>query len=254
MIAQQLGQRHLPLPGAYNIRDIGGYPTGDGRATRWRTFLRADALHRLPPASQQALIDYGVRTIIDLRSEQECGQAPNVFVSAQRVRYLHVPLFDGGAPLADRLAPPNVADIYRQILEWRQSAVKAVFDALTDNTFPVLVHCTAGKDRTGLIAALMLGLAGVDDATIAEDYALTTHYAAGLFDELRARAVAAGRDMATFEHFLEANPESMLSVLAYVHETYGGVAGYLKHIGITKMQIHYLRQIINEAGSIDKQN
>ncbi|MEZ4711989.1 MAG: tyrosine-protein phosphatase [Caldilineaceae bacterium] len=251
MIAQQLGQRHLPLPGAYNIRDIGGYRTSDGRSTRWRTFLRADALHRLPPPSQQALIDYGVRTIIDLRTEQECGQAPNVFVAAKRVCYLHVPLFDGGAPLAARSAPPKVADIYRQILEWRQSAVKAVFDAITDNAFPVLVHCTAGKDRTGLIAALILGLAGVDHATIAEDYALTTHYAARLFDELRARAVAAGRDMVTFERFLEAKPESILSVLTYMDEKYGSVADYLKQIGITKMQINYLRQIISEGHSID---
>lgn len=251
MITQQLGQRHLPLPGAYNIRDIGGYPTSDGRKTRWRTFLRADSLHRLPPASQQALVNYGVRTIIDLRSEQECRQAPNVFETVKRVCFLHIPLFDGGAPLTERSAPPNVVEIYRHILDQRQDAVKAIFDAITDNTFSMLIHCTAGKDRTGLITALMLGLAGVDHATIAEDYALTTQYAAGLFDDLRDQAAAAGRDRAMFERFLVARPESMHNILTYVDETYGGVSGYLKNIGVTNMQINYLRRIISEENSID---
>ena len=72
-------RRHLAIEGAYNIRDLGGYPTLDGRRTRWKTFIRASSLHRLPPDSQAALVDYGIRTVIDLRSTHEVDEAPSVF-------------------------------------------------------------------------------------------------------------------------------------------------------------------------------
>ena len=236
-------QRHWPLAGTYNLRDVGGYITQEGGMTRWRTFWRADALHKLTPAAQQALIDNGVRTIIDLRHDEELAAAPNVFAESDQVTYHNLPLFAGASPSGNRTLPPDLEAIYLYVLDERQTAVKAVFDAMTTaDAFPVLIHCTAGKDRTGVISALMLGLVGVDAETIAEDYALTVHYAEGLFVELRAAAAAAGRDLALFERYLESKPEAMINTLAYLEEKYGSVPAYLKQIGLTEGQIAGLRQ------------
>ncbi len=239
---ENMGQRHLPLEGAYNIRDIGGYPTTAGTTTRWRTFLRADSLHNLTPAGQQALVDYGVRTIIDLRFAQECSAAPNVFAAADNVRYINLSLFEGSAPNALGRQLPDLESIYRYILDERQAAVKAILELMADDAFPVLIHCTAGKDRTGLITALLLGLAGVDHATIAEDYALTAQYGAELLTQLHDQAAAAGRDMVTYARFLEAKPAAMHNTLAYLEEKYVSVPAYLAQIGLTATQIAQLRQ------------
>jgi protein-tyrosine phosphatase len=248
MMTQLLEQRHWPLEGVYNLRDVGGYTTHDGRKTRWRTFLRADALHKLTPAAQQALIDHGVRTIIDLRHDDELAAAPNVFANSDQVTYHNLPLFAGASPSGNRTMPPDLETIYRYVLDERQTAVKAVFDAMTAaDAFPVLIHCTAGKDRTGVITALMLGLAGVHAETIAEDYALTAHYAEGLFVELRAGAAAAGRDLAVFERYLESKPEAMINTLAYLEEKYTSVQSYLERIGLTDAQIAQLRQQMIDA-------
>src|SRR4051794_11950357 len=86
--------RHLKLDGTYNVRDIGGYATADGRATRWRTLLRADSLHRLPEAGQRDLLACGVRTIIDLRRPNEARHQPNVFAASEALRYVHYPLYE----------------------------------------------------------------------------------------------------------------------------------------------------------------
>lgn len=235
-------QRHLALDGAYNIRDLGGYPTTSGCSIRWRTFLRADSLHKLTPPAQQALIDYGVRTVIDLRFDDECSAAPNVFAASDQVTYRNISLLADAAPTAGRPMLPDLESIYKHILDARQLALKTVFAVMAADACPVLIHCTAGKDRTGVVAALLLGLAGVDHATIAADYALTTHYAAPLLAELRAEAAAAGRDLSTIDPYLIAPPAAMLNTLIYLAEKYGGVPAYLRHIGLTDAQIVALRQ------------
>ena len=235
-------QRHLPLDGAYNIRDVGGYLTKTGQTTRWQTLLRADSLHKLPPHSQQALLDYGVKTIIDLRFEHEVAAAPNVFARVEAVNYVNISLLADAAPNAKRRNSPDLESMYKFMLDERQVALKAVFDTMLNDGFPVLIHCTVGKDRTGLISALMLGLAEVDNTTIAEDYALTAHYGGDLFDELRAQAMAAGRDLTRYERFLEAKPEAMLNTLAHLEKQYQNVSNYLQHIGLSEAQISTLRQ------------
>jgi protein-tyrosine phosphatase len=175
MVAEPLPARRLPLAGAYNLRDVGGYPAANGGQTRWRTLFRADSLHRLSVEEQEALLEYGVRTVIDLRRPEETAAAPNVFAASSHVRYLHLSITDG-AP--DPSGPSiELDELYRRILDLRGEQLGAVLTAMADDgAFPAVVHCTAGKDRTGLIIALLLGIAGVPSEQIIEDYALSAVY------------------------------------------------------------------------------
>ena len=149
-------RRRLNLEGTYNVRDIGGYATIDGRRTRWRTFLRADSLHRLAPASQTALVEYGIRTVIDLRLAEETQEAPNVFADSSDVVYLHQDAY-GSEPItydkvfdeSEETATRRAAR-YTAILDQRQSEVGRTLTTLaTPGTLPALVHCAGGQDRTG---------------------------------------------------------------------------------------------------------
>src|SRR5207249_2699413 len=108
--------RHLGLAGTYNLRDTGGYRTIDDRTTRWRTFLRSDSLHRVPPLARTTLLSYGVRTVIDLRRSDELHVAPNVFANSSDVVYHHVSLLADSRP-ERKVAPRSLPDVYRLILE-----------------------------------------------------------------------------------------------------------------------------------------
>ena len=109
--------RHLQLAGTYNVRDIGGYRTRQGRTTRWRMLFRADSLHRLPPEAQIRFLDHGVRTVIDLRRTDELEVAPNVFSAATRVTYRHMSLLPDKRPAPGE--PRPLVDMYRHMLDER---------------------------------------------------------------------------------------------------------------------------------------
>lgn len=237
-------QRHLPIAGTYNVRDLGGYAAGDAE-TLWRRILRADALYRLQPEGVAELYDAGVRTVIDLRHDHELETAPNPFREHPGVRYLNIALFD-------QLVPPgmNGADqpadvllgLYTLALTERQAAIREVLCSIADaDEGAVLFHCTAGKDRTGIIAALMLAAAGVGMQSILDDYALTGPMIAPMIDELIAGAVARGADVASFKPLLASAPETMQAMLDHIDQRYGSVRDYLELIGLNAAAIERLR-------------
>ena len=239
--------RHLDLAGTYNLRDTGGYPTLDGRAIRWRTFFRSDSLHRLPPVAQTTLMGYGVRTVIDLRRSDELQVAPNVFAGSSAVAYHHVSLLLDTPPIR-RQAPRPLMDTYRVILDQRQEQRRQALATLAaPGGLPALVHCTAGKDRTGLIVALVLGLAGVPTATIVEDYALSAQYLVGTYlEEARQRAEKNGVSWEWFQHQVICPPEFMHTTLQYLDERYGGIAAYMHAIGLSDTERLRLQEALVE--------
>ena len=237
--------RHLNLEGTYNLRDTGGYPTLDGRAIRWRTLLRSDSLHRLPPVAQTTLMGYGVRTVLDLRRSDELHMAPNVFVGSSDVAYHNVSLLTDTPPIRQQ-APRPLVDTYRLILDQRQEQLRQALATLAmTGGLPAVVHCTAGKDRTGLIVALVLGLAGVPTTTIVEDYALSAQYLVGTYlEEARQRAEKNGVSWEWFQHQVICPPEFMHTTLHYLDERYGGIAAYVRAIGLSDTQCLRLQEAL----------
>jgi protein-tyrosine phosphatase len=239
-----MSTRHIAVPGTYNVRDLGGYATPDGH-TRWRQVLRADGLHRMRDDGVAQLHALGVRTVIDLRRDHELEAQPNPLRAHPEIRYVHVSLFDR-LDVVDAVAPAGgeanvLLGLYRQALAERGAAIRTILTTIADADGPVLFHCTAGKDRTGVIAALLLALAGVDRADIVADYALTKAQIAPLLDSILAHAAARGEDMALYAALLRCEPETMHALLDTLEATHGGILAYLAGIGLDDATVARLR-------------
>lgn len=229
-------ERRIPLAGTFNLRDLGGYPAAGGRAVRWRRLLRSDALHVAGPAGAGALAGYGLRTVVDLRTPAEVALAPSAAGFAARV--VHVSL------LGDHLdeSPESLEAIYRYVITERGTAVAAAVRALcTAGAVPALVHCSAGKDRTGIVIGLVLAVLGVPDEIIAADFALSARYlnpqTTAALGQLQA---SSGLSQLSTE-LLACPPELMTQVLSWVRESDGSAAGYLTARGVSPAELDVLR-------------
>lgn len=242
------GQRHLALAGSSNIRDLGGYETLDGSITRWKVMLRADNLGELPEPDQQYLLQYGVTTIVDLREKAETAREPNVFEHSEELTYLNIPFRDSEDIFNRMRETTLLEEAYLLLLDTCQSQIRDIFNAIADaGSGCVLFHCAAGKDRTGLIAALLLGLAKVPYEVIAQDYALSQKYLELKIKEWRKQALQAGDDMEIFERNVGCAPESMLATLHGLDARYGGINSYLKTVGLSGETLGYLQDKLVEG-------
>src|SRR5688572_4621292 len=142
--------RVLTLEGCLNIRDLGGYKTLDGKLTRWKTILRADNLDKLPDSSQQKLMKYGVKTVIDLRDPWETERFPNVFAQSKAIHYVNCPIFASEGMYQKLEAVSSIGLAYMTILEQCQPQIKAALDTVMEFSSDgcTVIHCSAGKDRT----------------------------------------------------------------------------------------------------------
>ena len=227
--------RHVAVVGTYNMRDIGGYHAAGSRVTRWRTLLRADALHRLDDTSHQSLREIGVRTVVDLRSDEEVRRSPNQ-LGALPVLTVRHPLFGRREQTVTLGAPPrSLLEMYTHVAEERPQALAgAVRELARDDALPAIVHCTIGKDRTGMVIATVLSLLGVDDDVIAADFAETESYLCGAFrDELVARHSEAGLSAHEVDAMLSVDPAFILGFLDRIRTRHRDVATFLGRHGVT---------------------
>ena len=245
-VAPEDQARLISIDGVANLRDVGGYLTSDGRRVRSGRLLRSASLHLLDEEGQQELIRRGLRHVVDLRHDHELEHAPNVFRESQDVNYRNVSLFAGLSP--ERLpigAIPTLLEMYIELLEFSSDLiVKAIEPFASGET--ALVHCSAGKDRTGVIVALLLDLVGVDAETIVHDYALTDIYLEPLRDTFRDYARKAGHDMVQYEHMISCRPEYMRDFLNHLHTQYGGARGYLLSAGMSEAQLQAITAELTE--------
>src|SRR5947207_8272515 len=176
--------RHLMLSGASNFRDLGGYPTSDGRTVRWRQIFRSNHLGHLTDDDVSVLRQLGVRSAFDFRGAEErtealCGM-PEITVHSLPVEPTVVAalraIAAAGTPLATSHAVEVMRDSYRSYVQQNTPRFRALFEHLLEDTAPLVIHCTAGKDRTGFACALILHTLGVPDEVISEDYLLTNRF------------------------------------------------------------------------------
>ncbi|HEV2028572.1 MAG TPA: tyrosine-protein phosphatase [Candidatus Dormibacteraeota bacterium] len=244
-----LATRRLSWPDCRNTRDLGGLPARRG-ITRSGVVIRSDNVASLTPAGRQAMIDYGVTTVIDLRAASELKGSPGPPFSdfqssspvatpdaATSISVLHLPLVDDETASVLNAAP-NMPDRYRLMLDRRPAAIGAIFNAVAEADGPVLFHCFAGKDRTGLVAAMLLSLAGVDPEAIGADYAETDTQLATRYAEWLAKAAPERLDAMRGE--LRCPPEWMLDTLEYVVQRWGGVEAYLEAAAVSPANLDRL--------------
>jgi protein-tyrosine phosphatase len=229
--------RRIRLPGTVNLRDLGGYPTVDGGAVRWRTLLRSDSLHRLDDSGRAALADLGLRTVVDLRTDQEVQATPSA-LDGTGVLIYHVPLFEASAVGS---LEPELAAVYRYMIDNCGPAIASAVSRLcTTGALPGLVHCTAGKDRTGLVAAI-----GVQDDVIAADYAMSDAY----LDPSAAKAISSIRAISGVGRWLDlgamgAQPQIIRDALDRIRTRDGSVTAYLERNGLAATDLAALRRAL----------
>ena len=235
----------LDLQGAHNVRELGGYPTVDGGCTLTHRVLRGDELTRITPGDRAKLLEYGLHRVIDLRSSLENEREPNPFVDAPYVEYANIPLLDGmnSSNFLGTL-PSSLGELYVGLLEDSASDLGRVMSMLAEpSTGVTLVHCTMGKDRTGVVSALLLLVAGVSEEEVVADYVATETNMAEQVAALKAGAARAGIEVPGA--LLGAEPQSMRTMLDHLRERYGTVGAYLTtRCGCKSETIERLRALL----------
>ncbi|MBO0728062.1 MAG: tyrosine-protein phosphatase [Acidimicrobiaceae bacterium] len=240
--------RHVAFEACFNFRDLGGYESRDGRRVRWGMLFRSDTLHRLTEADGEIFHDLGLRTVIDLRSSTELQGYGRLNVTGGEFAWHNVPMSDnlilaprGSDEELPEPLPPGEG--YFQTAQRFGGSLTLVFRLLCEGqALPAVFHCTSGKDRTGIIAALVLDILGIPDEVIASDYALT--------EEAQERSTtwieANEPDFAAFLAEIPyerraATPEKILGFLDRIRAQYGSVEVYLASLGVGSEQLDVLR-------------
>ena len=196
--------------------------------------VRSAGLHRLTPNGIGALSDYGIDAIVDLRSTVERERDVTPDPTSAGIRHVFAPVFEQDqSPVGMEGEFPGYAVVYERMLETGQAAYRTLFEVIAETDGRVLFHCSAGKDRTGVAAALMLGLVGVDAGTIAEDYSHSFRLLEPLLGEWLPKMAERGIDADRGRQLMASNAEDMLSTLSHIDRLYGGPAGYLESIGLS---------------------
>lgn len=229
--------RTLPLTGAFNFRDLGGYRTTAGKRVRWRTLFRADGLGDLTIADVDALRDIGLRTVVDLRLAHELanGTFP---VDLHPVAFHHVSILDQSWDHEQALKEnlPTAEFLHR--------AYTAMLDAGADQfaeafrilagaeALPAVFHCAAGKDRTGILAVLILGALGVERDLIVADYALTQAAMERILGRLAQDPERKARIDRSPRSFFVADGDAVARLLDDIERAHGSVRGFVRHLGV----------------------
>ncbi|HXP19041.1 MAG TPA: tyrosine-protein phosphatase [Streptosporangiaceae bacterium] len=241
--------RHIPLPAMLNLRDVGGYPVAGGGVIAWRTLLRSDAPRLIDDGALDVLAGLNLRTVVDLRTSAEAQIAPSPLdgLADRGTTTAHVSLI--GEDMT--VLPADLAAIYQFIVDSHGAAIGAAIRFLArPGALPGLVHCAAGKDRTGIVVALALACAGVPDRFIAADYALSSLY----LDLWRTPAIGrvrqnSGMDDRLTMALMVCPPELILGVLARARQRGGTIEGYLAGHGVTSADVGMLRAALVTTSS-----
>jgi len=239
---EKINYVRLPLTNADNVRDLGGLPAEGGRVTRWRTLLRSDDLSRLSAADIDFLFSYGVRANVDLRGADEQEKRPSAFINVTGVKYHSATLFNDvvlESYMTNDYTDYDLGKIYAGNLlacgENIRRAVELIGSEMERGA--VVYNCTAGKDRTGIMTALFLGLAGVCERDIIANYEVTRTYIARQIEEVRRIEPSLPPDV------FGSSPKNMEYLLGVLKRTHGGAESYLTNIGTNPATLDSIKKI-----------
>ena len=247
-------RRLIGLEAVHNFRDLGGYPTAGGRTTKWRTLFRSDGLYRLRGADDMSrVMQLGLKSVIDLRTEREQREQGIFPTDDIEVTFHHLSIVD--VTWSDTETPEFDDEVeflvwgYRDMLEIGSSRFADAMHVLAQtDSLPAVFHCAAGKDRTGVLAALLLSSLGVEDAHICADYGLTQ-------DAMR-RSIAwskvhrpelAERYATIPKAYLAADPRAMQIILTELAQQHGSVRNYVREIGVADATVEALGNLLLES-------
>lgn len=235
--------RELAIEVAHNVRHLAGLRTRDGRTTTARDVVRAASLHRLLPAGIGTLADGGIRTVIDLRSQFERERDVTPDLARFGMTTVFAPVFEMDAsPVGQTPGDfPGYAEVYRRMLERGRAAYRCLVETVADAEGGVLFHCAAGKDRTGVGAALLLQVAGVRDEDIVDDYRVSAERLAPVLGEWLPRMKARGIDLEHATRLMASDAVEMEATLSHIRATWGTAEGYLLDIGVAPAAIGAVR-------------
>lgn len=233
--------RTLIWPDCNNVRDLGGIPLPFGGRTRFGEILRADSLDRLTLGGWATAISSGVRTVIDLRSpselmRSECGRRPDCVVTVQ------APILDDADvdTTAELSQAASTEEAYYVILRRCAGRFVSALRTVARAETGIVIHCQAGRDRTGILSALVLGIAGASASDIAEDYHLTETQIWPIYQEILARTRNPDQRL-LLERESRVSKETMLATLEYLRTQFGGAEAYVAASGLTQDEIERIR-------------
>ena len=231
----------IVMDGTSNFRDLGGYPANGG-TTRKGCFYRSDALHRLSENDLSWMEENKITCILDLRSRSEVEQSPDRI--SENFTYYSIPMSDRINDEKGLLSiPERLLDLYITILNTHQEKIREVMERIVERKGePIVFHCAVGKDRTGVIAMLLLRLAGVPEEIIVADYSVSAENMKSVFEEQRKIFQQKGIEVP--EVLLSSPKEEMEKTLDYLKSTWGDVETYLKECGVEVEDLEKLKKIL----------
>ena len=254
-------RRLLPLEGGSNFRDLGGYRTADGQTVARGMLFRSGAMTALTDADMAYLDGFGIKTVVDLRSDEEIGLYPNHWAAKHRIEVV-----TGGYSFAAMMSGdesgerPEMGELYPRLLESIGPQIKTYFDEALGEGAPMVVNCSAGQDRTGIVSALMLLLLGVPEPTVIEDYLLSTDFRRPAVEQAGVDLAEAAKTNAFAAMMLEYRkamphpdrPNPLVTtdgvpylafVIDRIRDEYGSVEAYAeKELGIDAQDLATLRR------------
>ena len=236
--------RHLRFDSVVNFRDIGGYEGYHGKSVVWRRIFRSGEFRNVTREDMERLTnELGVNAIIDLRSEYELKNNGKGLLEGCGIKYCNISFMaDGGDPNANARRYKdltNMGDFYLELMrqkEFGTRIVQALETIAEPANHPLVFHCAVGKDRTGMLAAMLLKLLGVKEADIIEDYSLSEPYMDELLAKIKAMPDQDGKNKLPDipDYFWKASPAYMKKLLSTLKKEYGSVEKYLKEMGMAE--------------------
>lgn len=248
-------ERRVVLEGAFNFRDLGGYQSIDGRRTKWGRIYRSDGLARLTASDRAVLKQIGIRLVCDLRAPAEVKKSPDRLPEDSAIEYLNFPIVSGNFDTVTAHEKIKKGDIdwltedymikgYINNIDAYATTWTALFEHLAaPASYPLVFHCTGGKDRAGVCAALILLSLGVSEETVIYDHGLSNEFLADILPKLYSYFSSFGIEKENLLPYLTAPRAAIIALLDHIRQTYGSAVDYLKNkAGVSQKTLDGLKR------------